>query len=169
MAALVVATWFIRPFQKILCVTGRKARAVAFGVVSVVEQMALITGFIWLCISLATHLFHGAILQVAGAILFIAVGTLFVLPLASLIGIPLTLILAWPLDLLFPLRPRAKPGQPNADDHIEEGNGPENPGLDEEFLRLLGDESGVDPDDTPVPEQRSTEGDDGDERDGDKR
>jgi len=159
-AVLVAMMWFIRPFQRILGATGQKARAVAFGAFGVIGQMSILTGFIWLCIGIATHTFHSVILQVVSTAVFIAIGALFVLPLANLIMIPLSLIVAFPLDWLFPLKAQTKPDQPNFDDRIENGDSVDDPGLDEEFLSFFGEASGQGPDEAVTERDQRTIGGD---------
>jgi hypothetical protein len=105
-ATIVAATWWTSPFLELILSTGQKARAFAFGLLGVILQMSVLTGFIWLCISVATHILNSTILQVVSTAVFIVVGALFVFPLVNLIMMPLTLIVAWPLDLLFPLKER---------------------------------------------------------------
>lgn len=106
-AILVAATWWATSSLDLIHATGQKARSVAFGILGVIEQMIVLTGLIWICISAATHIFDSAILQVVSTMVFIAVSVLFVLPLANVIVIPLiTLIVGWPLELLFPLKGR---------------------------------------------------------------
>jgi TPR repeat protein len=86
--------------------TGQIARAVAFGLLSVVVKMGVLTAFIWCCITVSARISDTSILQIVMAAAFVAVGSLIVLPLLSLLAIPLTLILSFPLDFLFPLKKR---------------------------------------------------------------
>ena len=97
-AIIAAATWFIHPFLG----PGNKARTFVFGLLAVVLQMSILTGFVWLCISVATHVFDSTVLQVMTTGVLIIIGALFVLPLVSFIMVPLMLIVAWPLNLLFP-------------------------------------------------------------------
>jgi hypothetical protein len=106
MAIFVAATWWTRSSLTLIHSNGQKARGIAFGIFGVIGQMSILTGFIWLCISIATHIFDSIILQVVSTAVFIAIGALLVLPLVNLIMIPLSLIVAFPLDWLFPLKGR---------------------------------------------------------------
>lgn len=159
-AVLVAMMWFTRPFQRILGATGQKARAVAFGAFGVIGQMSILTGFIWLCIGIATHTFHSVILQVVSTAMFVAIGALFVLPLANLIMIPLTLIVGFPLDWLFPLRAQTEADQSNADDQTDNGDSLEDSGLDEDILSFLSDAPQPGPDEAVT--ERDEEGIGGD-------
>ena len=101
---LIALTWVTRPFIENFYSSGQVARAIAFGLLSVIVQMVVLTAFIWGCIAASALLFDSTIFQVITTAILIVVGALFVLPLANLVMMPLTLLVAWPLDLLFPAK-----------------------------------------------------------------
>jgi hypothetical protein len=80
------------------------ARAIAFGLIGVGSQMAVLTGFIWGCLAISGSLFTSPIGQVIAVAVLLIVASPIVLPLLSIIMVPVTLVIAWPLDLIFPDR-----------------------------------------------------------------
>lgn len=88
---------------RVLYSEGRdKARNVAFGLVGLTFQMVVATGFIWLCITLSTHLFDSAILRVIATAIFFVLGAFFVLPFVMIAVTPLMLLVSLPLEWIFP-------------------------------------------------------------------
>lgn len=107
-AILVALTWPTRQIIGGHYSTGQLGRAIVFGVLGVITQMAVLTAFIWGAYALASLVFDNFAFQLILAAVIALIGSLFVLPLASLLMMPITLILAWPLDLLFPLKSEAQ-------------------------------------------------------------
>lgn len=110
-AILVALTWPTRQVIEGHYSTGQLGRAIVFGVLGVITQMAVLTAFIWGAYTLASLVFDNFALQLILAAVIALIGSLFVLPLVSLLMMPITLILAWPLDLLFPLKSEAQTSQ----------------------------------------------------------
>jgi len=102
-ALFVGATWIARPFQK-AGHSNQIAREIAFGLFSVTLHLAVLTGFIWCCITASAYLFDNVALQVVAIVVLLIVGTRFLMPWLNLLLMPLTWIVALPLDLLFPLK-----------------------------------------------------------------
>jgi hypothetical protein len=105
MWVFVVLTGPARPF---LFPAPQTARKLVFGILGSTMQLGMMTGFVWLCITIANHLVSSVILRILTSAALVYVGSLLVLPLVSVVMTPLLLILAWPLDLLFPLKERDK-------------------------------------------------------------
>jgi len=103
-ALLLAATWVTRPFIENLYPRGQVTRGIAFGLVGVLVQMCFLTGFIWGCITIATCLFGGPVLQIITSAIFIIIGAPIAIPLLSLLMVPVTAVVALPLDLLFPIK-----------------------------------------------------------------
>lgn len=87
------------------------ARAIAFGLLGVILDMCVLTGFIWCCIIVSAHILHSVVLQIVAAAILVIVGALLVLPLLKFLTMPLALIIMWPLDLLFPRNERINVGE----------------------------------------------------------
>ena len=101
-AIFVAATWIKRPIINNISSDIPVARAVAFGLLGIILQMGVLTGFVWFSITVSLQIFDNVVLQVFAATTLVVVSAPFVLPLIGFLTIPITLIVAWPLDLLFP-------------------------------------------------------------------
>jgi len=75
---------------------------VAFGLLGFTFQMVVAAGFMWLCITLSTHLFDSTILRVIATAVFFVLGAFFVMPFVMIVLTPLMLLVSLPLDWIFP-------------------------------------------------------------------
>lgn len=106
MAILLTLGWSVRRFAESAPRThGRlDARGIAFGLYSIVFQVALLSAFIWCFIAFATYLFANAVVQIIVSAVFIVVGSVVAIPLLNLLAMPLAIILTLPIELIFPLK-----------------------------------------------------------------
>jgi len=102
MAVWCALNWFTRMFDKPIYAYIRRTRAFALGMLDLIVHMGVATACIWLCITLADHLFSNMVLQIVSAAVFVIVGSVFLWTYISLIKLLLTFILMFPLELMFP-------------------------------------------------------------------
>jgi hypothetical protein len=98
-AVFAAATWWA-PF--FIDKPEPRGRVIALGVWAIASQLAVLTLFVWTCMSLAGWFFDHPVAQFLGSAVLIVVSMPIVLPLLSVVMIPLTLLIGLPLDWLFP-------------------------------------------------------------------
>lgn len=103
-AFMIAVSWFTRPFIDAYYSNGQLARGIAYGLLGVVTQLAVLTAFFWGAITISGSYIDLTIWHVVAVGFILVFGAPIILPIASIIIIPITLIIALPLDLLFPLK-----------------------------------------------------------------
>lgn len=103
-AIMIGLTWFFRPFTHVIYPNGQRARAIVFGMLEVLIQLAVLTAIFWAAISISTHYFDSIILQVVTVAAIFIVGAPIILLITTIVMTPIILIISLPLDLLFPLK-----------------------------------------------------------------
>lgn len=98
-------SWCLGPYLEMRWSGHSLGRSISYGILQVCIRLALITGFVWLCISGATCIFDNLVFQILASILFLLVGTFIVLPVAGLLVIPIMIPFAFAIDVIFPLKP----------------------------------------------------------------
>ena len=104
-AIWVALTWFMRPILRFFNSDHQLARAIAFGLLTIITQMCLLTGIIWGCIMLSTLIFDSIILQIITTFVFLLIINKLSPIILLILMVPMFLfqsIIGVVLDLLFP-------------------------------------------------------------------
>jgi len=103
-AILVVIGWPVRPIVEAYASSRQIARSIVFGLLSIVTQMLVLTGYIWLSHELAKLVFENFILQIILTLVIAVVGSFIAMPIGSALLTPIIFLISIPLNLLFPLK-----------------------------------------------------------------
>jgi len=103
-AILVVIGWPVRPIVEAYASSRQIARSIVFGLLSIVTQMLVLTGYIWLSHEIAKLVFENFILEIILTLVIAVFGAFIALPIGTAVLTPIIFLVSIPLNFLFPLK-----------------------------------------------------------------
>lgn len=103
-AVLVVIGWPVRPIAEAYASSRQIARSVVFGLLSIVTQMIVLTGYIWLSHEIAKLAFDNFILEIILTVVIAVFGAFIAIPIGTAVLTPIIFLVSIPLNFLFPLK-----------------------------------------------------------------